>query len=81
MESIEFHIVDPDRTIIIEQIESGYLVSWFDRYFDSDELYLKRTPFEENHDNDTKPVIDMLWHLLDALGVHEGIEITATPLP
>jgi hypothetical protein len=87
MDKIDYPIIDPYRTVIIEW-DKGFALTTFDSYLDSNEIRVERKFFSEVEEDlygrgepDFKSVADLLWEVIEALGTvnskhfRKGIEI------
>ena len=78
---IEYHIADPESTVIVEIAHNGFTVISF-KETDSG-IKIGRKVFEDADGDMIEPdesVVRMLWSLVGALGINEGSKHTQNRL-
>lgn len=74
MEDIEYHINDPDQTIIVQRVQNGYKIISFGN--DPEDRIIVESVYEDTHIAFPEPcwenVSNLLWNILEELGVHNS---------
>ena len=86
MENLKYYITDPDKTLIIKRAINGYTITTFadeeQGRFPLEQVFENTN--EEGLEEDWKNVENLLWEILEHIGIHNsrhcksGIEIKVT---
>ena len=79
MDNVQFYMVDPLRSVIVEVTDNGFLISSFDVFETTGEISIVRKAVIENDVrdiNDFEAVRDMLYLVLDGLSIYNSDHFT-----
>lgn len=74
-------ILDPDRSVLVERVDNGYAITYWEEYSDGTEGHIIHRRSYANPDDDWVDIGDgpnwgtvkkMLWDLLDSMGLYNS---------